>query len=51
MQFEDVTGLPGVALTPIPQGYNGLYFQSFNLVNDATNNSPVPQVAPHSPPK
>lgn len=50
-QFDDITGLPGVAIQPIPMGYNGLHFQSFNLVDSATTSLPVPQVLPHSPPK
>ena len=45
--FDDLTGVPGSELNPIPDPYMGLFFQGFDFVTVVQTNV-APGVVPHS---
>lgn len=49
-QFDDLTGLPGNAVNPLPRPYKGLYYQAFDYAT-VIDLGLLPGVVPHSGPK
>lgn len=48
--FDDLTGIPGTILNPIPVPYKGLQYQGFTFANTISTGGLLPGVAPKSTP-